>query len=124
MNVFEQALGNTDAATVADSLYLPADTDGSCRRAMANQLLAVRRLAHATEARFGHDAAVSIFRQCRLPWPQQARESTAADWTMMPGETNYARATHLVDPWVRQSRFMTARSGRHLANGDRRSGRS
>src|ERR1700691_4765291 len=54
MNVFEQALGNADAATVADSFNLPADTDGSCRRALADQLLAVRRLAHATEARFGH----------------------------------------------------------------------
>jgi hypothetical protein len=86
---------------------LAADTDGLCGRAMANQLLALRRLAHATEARFGHDTAVSIFRQCRIPWPQQARESTAADWMMMPGETSYARATRIPDPWVRDSQFMT-----------------
>jgi hypothetical protein len=107
MNVFERAIADADTATVADSFNLPADTDGSCRQALANQLLAVRRLASAAEARFGHDAAVSIFRQCRMPWPRQARESTAADWTMMPGETNYARATNLLDPWVRQSRVMT-----------------
>src|SRR5580692_1131722 len=63
LNVFERALADADAATVADSFNLPADTDGLCGRAMANQLLALRRLAHATEARFGHDTAVSIFRQ-------------------------------------------------------------
>jgi len=107
MNVFEKALADGDAATAADSFNLPADADGSCRQAWALQLLAAGRFARAAEARFGHDAAVSIYCQCRIRVPQPPRESTAADWTMVPGETNFARAARFPDPAVGQSRLMT-----------------
>ena len=57
MNVFIGAMKDSDAATVADSLYMPEDKDGSCRQAAARDLIAGYRFLLAAETRFGADGA-------------------------------------------------------------------
>ncbi len=60
MNILIRAIETSDAATVADSLYMPQDKDGSCHQAAARDLIAGYRLLLAAEARFGADGAAGL----------------------------------------------------------------
>jgi hypothetical protein len=80
MNIFARAIQNSDAATVADSLFMPEDKDGSCRRAAAQDLIVGYRFLVAAQARFGKDDGQRISYWCGSVQPYVLEPYFAGDW--------------------------------------------
>jgi hypothetical protein len=95
MNVFARALQTdvpteSDVATVADSLYLPGDTDGSCRHAKALEYFYWFGLYRASEERFGPQGAAEAFHDFPGIAPQTY---SAADFEIDAVQPNVAATT-------------------------------
>jgi hypothetical protein len=82
MNVLVQAIRTSNTATVADSLYMPEDKDGSCRQAAARDLIAGYRFLLAAETRFGAGGAQPISYWCGSIQPWVLDPYTDGDWLM------------------------------------------
>lgn len=80
MNVFARAIQTSDAATVADSLFMPEDKDGSCRAAAAQDLIVGYRFLVAAQTRFGKEAAQQICYWCGSVQPFVLEPYFAGDW--------------------------------------------
>jgi hypothetical protein len=82
MDSFVVAIEHFDTAAIADSLYMPQDKDGICRKAVADEFAAGMRLLLAAEARFGNDNARGICFNCEVLDRTTFRHHTEDEWVV------------------------------------------
>jgi hypothetical protein len=90
MNMFSQALETTDFATVADSFYMPEDTDGSCRHARAMVYFHFRELYRAIKEHFGPEGEDQVFHEFEDILPHK---HSAEDFQIEPEPPHMAVVT-------------------------------